>query len=339
VKSGHILDATRESLLQGIRSARSEVLIAAPFISLEATEQICKASLASTASRLRLLTALNRGSVRGGFLSSEGLQLLFDCGFEIRSARNLHAKVALIDGKSGIIGSGNFTTQGLGGKRRKNLELGVQLSRAQAASSEAIINSWWTKARPVTAGVLAYYSAVPPVPKGSRASDGGFGPFVFDDEEIPPKRSRGSTGYWLKMLYHHTRSDQANWWRSVEWVSDGRPPPSLENKVGGPQYEIDDLLVFYLVELGGPVRCCPAIARVTKIPRHDPKFVSKHGFPGDEKQWPWVTEVEMIDSTTLEDAPGLEEIGVSPRSTERKGRLKLGPGQFASARTIIAGSS
>jgi hypothetical protein len=337
MRAGRVLDATRGPLLQGIRKARSEVLLAAPFISAEVAEDVARAALASGVKTRRLLTALNENAVRTGFLSPSGLLTLADAGFEVRSIRNLHAKVVLADGVFGLVGSGNLTSQGLGGQQRKNLELGVALTKSQVVAAEETVNRWWKQGEPVSRATLDKYVAMAPARGKGQRWGGGYGPFVYGDDPDPaPQRRSGSTGLWLKMLYHHTRRDQPNWWRKVTWISDGRPPPSPQNLVNGPRYEIDDLLVFYLVEVGGPIRRCAAVAEVKSHPRHDPDFVGKNGFPGDEEQWPWVTKVKVIDSTSLELAPTLDDIGVDPRSTERKGRLVLQPRQFASARDAIS---
>ena len=122
----------------------------------------------------------------------------------------------------------------------------------------------------------------------------------------------------------------------MKWISDGRPPPSAANLVGGPRYEVGDLLVFYLVEKGGPVRCCPAIAEVKGAPRYDPEFVAANAFPGDELQWPWVTKVKVLDSASLEDA-GPRRSGCRPTSGLRQqGRLVLEARQFEVVRKQIA---
>lgn len=334
---GRILEATREPLLGGIRVARSEVLVAAPFISAEVAGDLARAALASGVGSRRLLTALNDNAVRGGFLDPAGLRILADAGFEIRSIRNLHAKVILVDGKFGLVGSGNLTSHGLGGKRRRNLELGVALTRSQVAAAEKIVGHWWSQGKPVSRAKLDEFAAKAPA-RGRGGRGGGFGSFVYGDDPDPPPRRGRSTGLWLKMLYHDTRRDQPNWWRKVPWISDGRPPPTPQNLVNGPSYELGDLLVLYLVERGGPVRCCPAIAEVKSFPRHDPKFVRENAFAGDEKQWPWVTNVEILDSMTLEGAPGLDDIEVDPKSTERHGRLVLEAHQVALAREAIASS-
>jgi len=335
VGAGEILDSSRAPLLEGIRKARSEVLIATPFISLEVAKEVSLATLAAGAENRMLLTALNDRAVRGGFLSPKALRMLSEAEFEIRSLRNLHAKVCLTDGSAGILGSGNLTTAGLGGKRRKNLELGIELAKPQAAATRKIVAGWWKKAKPVSDAVLDRYSKLAPSHRGG--AGGGFGSFLYGDElDLPEQRPSGSTGIWLKMLYHHRRRDQPNWWRKVNWVSDGRPPPSPQKLVNGPRYKVGDLLLFYLVEVGGPVRCCPTVAEVRELPRHDPGFVRANGFPGDELQWPWVTEVEIIDSTSLEKAPDLETIKVEGESTGQHGHLVLQPDQLAAARAIIA---
>jgi len=138
------------------------------------------------------------------------------------------------------------------------------------------------------------------------------------------------------MLYHHTRRDTPNWWRHVKWISDGRPPPSPEQLVGGPRYEVGDLLVFYLLEKGGPVRCCPAVAEVMGEPTYDPEFVAANGAPGDELQWPWVTKVKVLDSTSLDKAPRLKDLEVAPGSVRQQGRIVLEAGQFEAAKAGIA---
>lgn len=333
--AGEILDSSRTPLLEGIRKARSELLIATPFLSLEVAQEVSLAALASSAEKRLFLTALNDRAISGGFLSPKGLRVLGDARFEIRSLRNLHAKVCLIDGLAGILGSGNLTTAGLGGKRRKNLELGIELAKPQAAAARKIVGGWWEKATPVSDAAIDRRSQAAPSHRGG--AGGGFGSFLYGDEsDLPERRPSGSTGIWLKMLYHHRRRDQPSWWREVGWISDGRPPPSPQKLVNGPRYKVGDLILFYLVEVGGPVRCCPAVAKVTELPRHDPSFVRANAFPGDELKWPWVTEVEVIDSTSLEKAPRLTDVNVDSELTRRRGRLVLQPDQLAAARAIIA---
>lgn|GEM_PF-2784770 len=345
VKSGSIVDSTRDLLVGRVRRAQAELVIAAPFLSSGVAAEISRASLAARAKSRMLLTALNDDAVARGYLDPAGLRLLAESGFEIRSIRNLHAKFALVDREWGVIGSGNLTTRGLAGKRRRNLELGVVLTTPQVVAARRIAMRWWRLSGPVDEKALSKSERL----AGSRRSGwrrrGGVGPFLYgedEDESIPDlgrrdkQGNRKRTGLWLKMLYHHTRRDDPNWWRRVKWVSDGRPPPSADRLVGGPRYEIGDLLIFYLLEKGGSVRCCPAVAEVQSEPRYEPEFVAENAFPGDELQWPWVTNVKVLDSISLDDAPRLADLEVAPQSVRQQGRIVLEAGQFEAARAKIA---
>jgi PLD-like domain len=292
-----------------------------------------------------LLTALNDEAVARGYLDPAGLRLLAESGFEIRSIRNLHAKFVLVDRDWGVVGSGNLTSKGLAGKRRRNLELGVVLTTSQVVAARKIAMRWWQRSGLVDDEVLSKYVGLERSAGSGRRRSGGVGPFVDgeDDGEAMPdlgRRARGGrrarTGLWLKMLYHHTRRDTPDWWRRVKWISDGRPLPSPKRLVGGPRYAVGDLLVFYLLEKGGPVRCCPAVAEVESEPAYDPEFVAANGAPGDELQWPWVTKVKVLDSTSLEDAPTLDDLEIAPQSVRQQGRIVLEARQFEAARVQIA---
>lgn len=346
VRPGSIVDATRRPILQRVRRAESELLIAAPFISAGVAAEISRASLAARAKKRMLLTALNDDAVARGYLDPAGLRLLAESGFDIRSIRNLHAKFVLVDEDWGAVGSGNLTSTGLAGRRRRNLELGVVLTTPQVVAARKIAMRWWKSGEAVDDKSLSKGERLAAsTSRSGQRLRGGIGPFVYgedEDEEIPDlsrgdrQGKRKRTGVWLKMLYHHTRRDVPNWWRSVKWVSDGRPPPSPTRLVGGPRYEVGDLLVFYLLEKGGPVRCCPAVAEVQAEPKYDPGFVAANGGAGDELKWPWVTKVKVLDSTSLEDAPILDDLEVAPQSVRQQGRIVLEARQFEAARAKIA---
>jgi phosphatidylserine/phosphatidylglycerophosphate/cardiolipin synthase-like enzyme len=68
-------------------------------------------------------------------------------GFEIRSLRNLHAKVLLTDDRWGLIGSGNLTVAGANGG---NAELGITLSAAQTQIARRDhFERWWEAGQPL----------------------------------------------------------------------------------------------------------------------------------------------------------------------------------------------
>jgi PLD-like domain len=347
-RSGSIIDATRHPILQRVRRAQTELVIAAPFISRGVAAEISRASLAARAKKRMLLTALNEDAVVRGYLDPAGLRILSESGFEIRSVRNLHAKFVLVDRDWGVVGSGNLTSKGLAGKRRRNLELGVVLTTPQVVAARKIAMRWWRRSGPVDDKVLSKYSGLERSAGSGRRRSGGVGPFIDGEDDadaIPDLGRRGRsgrrarTGLWLKMLYHHTRRDTPNWWRHVKWISDGRPPPSPQQLVGGPRYEVGDLLVFYLLEKRGPVRCCPAVGEVMSEPAYDPEFVAANGAPGDELQWPWVTRVKVLDSVSLDGAPTLDDLEVGPQSVRQQGRIVLEARQFEAARTRIAAAA
>jgi hypothetical protein len=144
------------------------------------------------------------------------------------------------------------------------------------------------------------------------------------------RRRNGRTGFWLKMLYPTPGRDDDAFWRTIDWVSDGRPPRD-GRLVGGPRYEPRDLLVLYLVGHG-----CPAIVEVEASARHDPNFVRRHGLPGDWQRWPWVTDVRRRWAVPLNRAPSLSDIGIESASVRQQGRITLSEEQFARARARIS---
>lgn len=313
------------------------MLVAAPFISHEVAKALANAASASQAQDLRLLTALTGRAVTAGVLDPEALRTLLNHGFAIRSIQNLHAKLSLVDARWGLVGSGNLTTRGLGAKGNGNIELGVELDERQVADARKIFRRWWRAAASVAPEDLGAYEGLPRAPR-SRAQQGpAHGPVlpVSAGSSLASARRRTRTGLWLKALYHDTRRDRGAWWSKVTWISDGRPPKDPTNPKGGPTYVQGDLLVFYLVDRNGPIRCCPAIAEVTDEPRYDPGYVLSHGAPGDAEQWPWVTKVRVLHHTTLGLAPTLATIGVGAQSVRQQGHIILDESQFLVARAHI----
>lgn len=152
-------------------------------------------------------------------------------------------------------------------------------------------------------------------------------------------------GAWLKVGYFtESQEASADYWMDRTWVSDspGRSSPRWKNRDRpdqdqeyppfGPQYEVGDRLVVYITERGR----CPAILEVSAAPRWDPDWVDDaHSGEGD--RWGVVTEVEGITSMDLDDAPDLQEIGVSPSSIQRKGHISLEPWQYELAEKLIGG--
>ena len=120
--AGDVVDVAWEEIVLPLRRARREGRIATPFLSEPVARQLVAETTLARARTFSLLTWLTDASTGSGFLDPHGLDVLIEAGWNVRSLRRLHAKVVLVDGNFGLVGSGNFTAAGLQGG---NVELGV----------------------------------------------------------------------------------------------------------------------------------------------------------------------------------------------------------------------
>jgi len=145
-----------------------------------------------------------------------------------------------------------------------------------------------------------------------------------------PSRS----GCWLKIMHHRPEREQPRNWRGDFWISDvHRLRPSDGKPTLKPSYQIGDRLVIYLSREGR--RACPAIVRVTQLPRFDPGLVRQEGWPGDDNSWAWVTEVTGERVTTMDKAPTLRDLGIETASVRQHSRIHLTQRQFQRALAAI----
>src|SRR4051794_28587836 len=107
--AGTLLGASLDELSFAVRSARSRILIATPFLSLPVAQLLVRAAHASRAVEKRLVTAATVSAVEAGYLDPDAVMAFADGGFDVRSLINLHAKVLLCDDAWGVVGSGNLT--------------------------------------------------------------------------------------------------------------------------------------------------------------------------------------------------------------------------------------
>ncbi len=146
-KAGALIDSALEELDGALRKSHRSIAIASPFMSLPVADQLIRAADEGRAAKRRLITAINDAAVAGGYLDPRAIEAFVGAGFDVRSLRNLHAKVVLVDDSWGVLGSGNLTAAGLGGG---NAELGIVLSRTQTIAAEKEhFASWWRAAKPV----------------------------------------------------------------------------------------------------------------------------------------------------------------------------------------------
>jgi PLD-like domain len=316
---GSLIQYAREDLLTQIRGSRERVWLVAPFLSGVVADRIIAAGEESSASDLRLLTALTERSVRSRVLDPKGLRRLHEAGFKVADRKDLHAKVSVVD-SWGLVGSGNLTNSGLGGEGRANVELGVILDATQVSEAAELIQHWWASAKEKTLAEIAKYEGLKPYPPGETSLDevsepvGVIGTERLREilEESPEAAAKRS--YWIDPNYHDY--GQERWWERG-WVSDRRA-------VGIKQ---DDLLVIYLGKHeGGPGKCA-AVGRALGPQRHDPDFIAREGDVDAVDRWPWVIDLEIVADVPADDGVGLEVIGKDGRSTQ-SGPIHITRDQF-----------
>jgi hypothetical protein len=334
-RPGTLLGAALDDLAAALRGGRSSLAIATPFLSLPVAELLIRSSAEGQARTRRLLTAVNVAAVEGGYLDPDAIRSFVDAGFDVRSLRNLHAKVVLVDRRWGIVGSGNLTVAGSNGG---NAELGVVLDERQAAAAQGKhFDQWWEAAKPVDMAALRRLRRRkrPRSPeRRQREGQGGFFRAAVGEElNAFASRKRGS-GYWLKIMYGSPERGRVAHWRGESWVSD-RHTRRNGKVLGRPGYKVGDHLVIYLSRT--EPKGCPAIVRVTDEPRFDPELVAAQGYPGDEETWGWVTPVRGVAAVPIARAPGLADLGVASTSVRQHGHIHLSPETYHRALRKIRG--
>jgi hypothetical protein len=307
--AGELVTYARTELLAQVRRAQERVWLASPFLSRPVAEEIVLAVAESMATERRLLTALVPSSVQTRVLDPTGLEALLDADFEISSVPNLHAKLSLVDSSWGLLGSGNLTNAGLGGKSYANVELGVTLDAAQIKTAANYFAAWWDDADPIHAGLISEYAALPRVnpPLGN---SGGYGTpirvglpanleSIFAEDEL----TAHGRGYWVKSNYQ--RHDDPAWWKRG-WISDWRET----------SYATGDLIVLYLGARGGGPAICPAVVVVTEPSELAPEWIAEHGDPEAAEQWPYRTLVETVGEVPIQAGAKLEDFGLTGQSLQ-----------------------
>lgn len=331
--AGTLLGVGLDEITRALRHCSRRVLLATPFMSLEVAQILIRAVDASRAVDRRLITAVNVAAVEGGYLNPDAVSAFVEADFDVRSLRNLHAKVILRDATWGLVGSGNFTAAGLNGG---NAELGVVLNAAQTKKAASqFFTPWWQAAEPIDLGYLHRLASSARRPRNAeraqRKGQGGFFSTPSGTELESFAKDPRNSGYWLKIMYGNEELRRASAWKDMTWISDAHTfrngKPSRR-----PSYATGDHLVAYLSQ--DTLKGCPAVLRVVDEPRYDPDLVAKES-PGDEDRWAWVTPTEPIAAVDLARAPSLDEIGVAGRSTYQQGHIRLTPEQYRKALTRI----
>lgn len=316
---GKLRTFARTELLSNIHKSRVRVWLASPFLSHPIAQELAAAS-PGRADR-RLLTALVAGGVQVGSLNPKALQVLKDDGWEIRSIRNLHAKLSIVDEAWGLIGSGNLTNAGLGSTEKGNIELGVVLSPAQIGAAASIYAEWWGEADEISDEDIARFASLP-TRHTEKVDEIAVGPAleIADPADLEAVLGANELGrrFWVKANYHRRRPDGREWWHRG-WISDWREA----------SYRRGDLILLYLgTKFDGPRRC-PAIVRVTEESRYDPEFVAEND-PEAADRWPYVTDIECVFEVPIESGVPLDVFDVTPNGLQG-GYKELSRSQFEDA--------
>lgn len=268
-----------QHLFSALEAARSNVLLASPYLGARIAFRLAGLAAHSSAS-WQLLTALDPWAAAGGYLAQPGLRALLDAGVEVRDLRRLHAKTYLVDDVFGLIGSANLTDTGLGGGARPNAELSAHLDKQGVAKARAVVEAWWHEAEPIDAERLDAFAAevdglprfprTPPAPTAPTDRADGLVEQLLSDTRDPERK------LWVKAQTLH---DQLAPWRGPHWFSNhgGRGRPRIETR---------DLVAVYSTPHHGII----AIVEVTSDSREDPDFVRRQrGWASDDLvKHPWV---------------------------------------------------
>lgn len=334
VTPGTLIGSSLSPLVAGIVQAERLVCVATPFLTLDVARRLVRAADESGVKQRKFLTALTDAAVESGYLAAAAVEEFAAADFEVRSLLNLHAKVVLVDRRWGLIGSGNLTRAGAGGR---NAELGIVLNASQARLAQREhFDAWWQAADPLDFAHLRKLRREEPVngQRARRKGQGGIFTQPPDPELESFAASRRDSGYWLKLVYGTGMGPDDIF--DYPWISDhDRPKP--DGSPGGrtPGYKEGDHIVIYVTR-GNDLRC-PAIVRVTAPPVLDPDRVERESSKEDAEQWPWLTEIDVVHAVPLRDGPTLDDIGVATTSIRQHDHITLRRDQYQRALDGVRG--
>ena len=302
-------------LSAALAAASGTVTLASPYLGAGTARELAALAAASPAS-WSLLTVLDPVAAAYGSLSVDGLRELAGATVNIRHAPGLHAKVSLVDGTAGWVGSANLTASGLGGSVRPNMEMSVPLTAAQVAEAAAVVGAWWSAAAPVTAADLDECEArarlVPVRTSPPPGGGGGAGPAdgVLDDAL--------DAGVWVKAVYQDAARADAGW---------GTGSFVTSSKRGRPSFADGDLLVVYAKQ----AKVCNAVLEAVGLAYVDRAKQLAAGIPGDDAdRWPWITDVDERLHVPAANGIPLADLGLTGRSLQG-GHCRMPVGGLAAA--------
>lgn len=309
-----------------LATAKDEVRLSSPYLSLPVAQKLAALASSSSAS-WSFPTALDPFAIANGYLSVQGLAALLDAGVMVRTAESLHAKVYLAD-DVGVVGSANLTMSGLGAGVNSNLELSVGLRATQVAAAKQVFLQWWRGARVVDHQSLKLAKAaagdvlgvVPP-----KSASGG------DDDEMTRKAvallgEARRVNLWVKA--HYGDDAAHDWFAEHSWIASSRGKR--------PSFKVGDLVLIY----AGDLHACYAIVQITSEARYDPGALRDGGYSHeDSRRWSWVNTVEGRLQVGALAAVSPSDLGFTGRGL-RNGHRRIDLTEFAAAvRHLATGGS
>lgn len=218
-------------LFNMVRNTKDELLIVAPFFSLDIVRRIVK--YAGKNVELHFMLGANPRGIAAGTSDYEALVFLHEMSFRrhivVKNIPNLHGKVIISDRNRAIVSSSNLTREGL----QRNIEFGVELNEETSRELYKIMRKYWNEARTLALnaginnarqGLTSFqenerHQEIPQIPldlgarvepKGSDLNSVPSG--VISEQEFSPPRPREVTDPhdWHNLLFNV-------WWNDNEF--------------------------------------------------------------------------------------------------------------------------
>lgn len=319
-----LLSTVGDELFGALDNSQNTVQLASPYLTTRVANELASRAQASAA-EWTVITALNAQAMRSGYQSPSGLRALLESGVQVRHLPGLHAKVYLVDGQFGLVGSGNLTSTGLGLDGRGNVELAAQLDGQVLEEAAAKFAEWSGASDPVDATVIAEFEkaaaalpaeAVTPNPELTPTAEAGEVLLQLQlDAQARPDR------LWVKAQSGEARPDV---WEHDAWFASGGK--------GKPTFAPGDLVLIYAKD----ARACYVVLEITSRTTYDPDFMAAQGVPeGHPEQWPWLSHTKTRLIAPENRYVKLSEIDVSPQGLQN-GRTRIELSDFLLATQLMS---
>lgn len=130
-----------EKLENAFKRAKRSITIISPYVKEKPVQRLISL-LENNNLELKFLTLTPGEEYFNGATDLNAIMALKDFGFEIKMLPLLHAKIYIIDNKTLMLGSANFTNRGLGLGKTQNEEIIIE-KRATQDEIAAIKNHFW----------------------------------------------------------------------------------------------------------------------------------------------------------------------------------------------------